>query len=38
MELTNDFFDSYIVNLAGYLFENKCIDYLCYQHILNKKM
>ncbi len=36
MEITNGFYNSYIVMLASNLFKNGEIDYLCYQFILNK--
>ncbi len=38
MELTDDFYNEYRVMLAGVLFKNKMIDYLCYQYLLKKYM
>ena len=36
MELTDNFFDSYIVMVASHLFSARKIDYLCYHFILDK--
>lgn len=36
MELTDSFFDSYIVMVASHLFSVQKIDYLCYRFILDK--